>query len=138
MQAFHALGRSPKYLPDYLNLRLLIIGLEHDEALSQQIDAATKESGFAEQFQMLTGLQMAVLVAMVTDVEALLGEGTLTSYARPLGRPNVTKAAAQKALRVLADKGHVLRAAHGEYLIGDDLFTLWIKERIEQGTLPLP
>jgi len=136
--AFEALGKSPKFLRDYLNLRILNPALDHAAALQLASQEAARESGHEDAFVRLAPLQKVALVAIVSGQKEMFAEATLAAAGKVLTGEPVSKTLMQKALRSLAMNGWIIRTARGEYALADHLFGQWLHEQIKTGTLPVP
>lgn len=136
--AFERLGRSPKFTRDYLNARILMPQLGHDEALETSVAEAAKDSGFTDEFDRLAPLQKAVLLAIGTGVGELFGEASLASFAKAIGAERLGKPIVQRALKSLGDRGWIVRQDRGDYRLADSLFEQWLNERLKAGQLPAP
>lgn len=137
-QAFEALGPSPKFIRDDLSLRILNPLLAHEQALAVQRLEAEKESGCEDQFGQLLPLQRIVLVAMVSGQRELFSGAARRAMGSVLTGKTIGKPLLQRALRSLAEKGWIIRAERGEYLLADDLFAQWLREQIQSGLLRPP
>ncbi len=135
--AFETLGKSPKFTRDYLNLRLLQPSLSHNNALALAQKDATRDSGFVDEFEHLSDLQRALIVALACN-DALFGEGNLKRLAVATGTESVSKTTVQRMLTLLADKGWIIRHDRGAYLFADSLFEDWIREQMRLGLLSRP
>ncbi len=136
--AFAALGGSPKFLRDYLNLRLLNPTLGHAAALPLAAAEAARESGHEDGFVRLVPLHKIVLVAIACGQKEMFAEATLHAAGSVLTGEPVSKTLMQKALRSLAMNGWILRAGRGEYVLADSLFEQWLNEQIKTGMLTPP
>lgn len=136
--AFEALGQSPKFLRDYLNIRLLNPGKGHAAAMQEAAVEAATESGFEDAFVRLVPLQKIVLLAVASGQKELFSEDALTAAGSVLTGEPVSKSLMQRSLRSLAMSGWVIRQARGDYAVSDKLFERWLHEQIKSGTLPTP
>jgi hypothetical protein len=135
--AFTTLGKSPKFTRDYLNLRILQPGLSHNNALALTQRDATRDSGFVDEFEHLSDLQRALIVALACN-EALFGDDNLKRLAVATGTESVSKTTVQRMLTSLADKGWVIRHDRGAYQFADSLFEDWVQEQMRLGSLSRP
>ncbi len=126
--AFDALGQSPKFLRDYLNLRLLNPSLAHGLALQEASTEAARESGYEDAFARLLPLQKLILMAVASGQKEMFSDDTLTAAGSVLSGEPVPKTLMQKAVRALAMNGWVFRQGRGEYALADPLFERWIGE----------
>lgn len=137
-QAFEELGRSPKFVRDYLNVRVLTPGLAHAQALREQALHAVRDSGFEDAFARLVPLQKVVLLAIASgqleffSAEALAAAGRVTTGAA------VSKTLMQRAIRQLALAGWIIREGRGRYSLADLLLRRWLEEQVRAGALPPP
>lgn len=136
--AFEALGRSPKFLRDYLNMRILNPVISHADALQDASVEAARESGYEDAFVRLVPLQKIVLMAVASGQKELFSEEALAAAGRVLTGGPVSKTLMQKSLRGLAMNGWIFKQARGEYGLVDKLFERWVSEQIKSGTLPAP
>jgi hypothetical protein len=135
--AFAALGKSPKFTRDYLNLRILQPTLSHKDALALAQQDATRDSGFIEEFEQLPDLQRALIVAIAFG-DALFSDESRKRLADATGVESVQKTSVQRALSSLADKGWIIRHDRGAYLVADSLFEDWMRQQIHMGLLSKP
>lgn len=137
-QAFEVLGRSPKFVRDYLNERVLDPGLAHSAALSRVATLAAQDSGYDDEFVNMPALQKVVLFALASGQRELFSDAALHAFAQATGTPLVTKTALQRSVRLLAHKGWIVRIERGDYRIADNLFEQWLSSQVRSGLLALP
>ena len=137
-EAFAALGDSPKFVRDYLNIRILNPTQPHETTLRVQLEEAEKETGYADEFNRLPPLARAILVALAQEIQALFSEVARSGFAKALKEAAISKTSLQRTLRSLADKGLIIRSDRGEYRIADSLFEQWLSAQIKLGVLPGP
>ncbi|MCW7540291.1 hypothetical protein OOT46_20870 [Aquabacterium sp. A7-Y] len=137
-QAFAELGHSPKFVRDYLNLRILHPALSHAGAMQEAVAEAARESGYEDQFARLIPLQKTILVALVSGQSQLFSEDTLKAIGSVLTGEPIAKTLMQRALRSLADKGWIIKQGRGDYTLTDVLFVQWLQEQIRAGLLAPP
>ncbi len=135
--AFETLGKSPKFIRDYLNLRLLQPSLSHNNALALAQRDATRDSGFVDEFEHLSDLQRALIVALACN-DSLFAESNLKRLAIATGTDSISKTTVQRMLSLLADKGWIIRHDRGAYLFADSLFEDWVREQMRLGLLSRP
>jgi hypothetical protein len=138
IEAFETLGRSPKFIRDYLNARILAPSLEHGRALDAAKLEAAKDSAFTDEFMRLSPLQKAVLVGLGSGNKELFSEQALKEFAIAIKAEEVSKSVIQRAVKSLADKGWLIRHDRGEYKIADSLFEQWLTDQLRTGALPGP
>jgi hypothetical protein len=136
--AFEKLGRSPKFVRDYLSLRILDPNLAHEPALALSQREASKESGHESRFETLTPLQRTLVVALAFGERALFSEEARAAMGRALGADAPTKSVVQRALRTLAETGWVIRHERGAYLLTDELLVQWLLDQVRTGQLLPP
>jgi hypothetical protein len=136
--AFDVLGRSPKFLRDYLNTRLLNPGKGHARALEEASLEATRESGYEDAFVRLVPLQKIVLLAVASGQTEFFSHDALSAAGKVLTGEPVSKTLMQRALRSLAMQGWVIRRGRGDYALADALFERWLQDQLRAGTLPAP
>lgn len=137
-EAFSALGDSPKFVRDYLNIRILNPSQPHEATLSFQLEEAKKETGYTDEFNRMPPLSRAMLVGLAQGVSELFSEATRAGLAKVIKESTVSKTNAQRSLKSLADKGLIIRSDRGEYRIADSLFQQWLITQIKMGALPGP
>ena len=137
-EAFEHLSDSPKFIRDYLNVRILNPTMSHTLALQGVAIDAAKDSGFEEAFVRLTPLQKIVLVAIASGQKELFSGDALRAAGSALQSEPVAKSLMQKAVRSLADQGWIIRQDRGDYVLTDSLFERWLDEQVRRGALPAP
>jgi uncharacterized protein len=136
--AFKELGDSPKFIRDYLNVRILNPTLAHRDALAALVIEAAKDSGFTEEFEGLAPLQKAVLFALANGTSDLFSEQRLDEFRQALVVKELHKTHVQRAVRALATAGWIIKQGHGDYRIADQLFEQWLQTQIRNGLLTGP
>jgi hypothetical protein len=136
--AFEALGQSPKFLRDYLNTRLLNPQLGHAQALQAASEDATRESGYEDAFLRMVPLQKIVLMAVASGQKELFSSDALNAAGSVLTGDPVSKTTMQRAVKLLAMSGWIIKQARGEYVLADNLFQRWLSEPTRTGLLPAP
>ena len=137
-QAFSELGKSPKFIRDYLNARILNPTVPPHTALRQAVAQAAQECGYEDEFIRLLPLQKTILVALVAGQKEMFSDAALKAFGSVLTGEPVTKPLMQRSLRSLADKGWIIKQARGDYLLSDELFAQWLADQIHTGLLQPP
>lgn len=137
-QAFSELGKSPKFIRDYLNVRILNPTVPANAALRQAVAEAAQECGYEDEFTRLVPLQKTILVALVAGQKELFSEGALKAFGSVLTGEPVSKPLMQRSLKSLADKGWIIKQTRGDYLLSDELFAQWLADQIHTGLLQPP
>jgi len=137
-QAFSELGKSPKFIRDYLNTRILNPTLSPQVALRQAVAQAAQECGYEDEFTRLIPLQKTILVALVSGQKELFSDDALRAFGSVLTVAPISKPLMQRSLRSLADKGWIIKHARGDYVLSDELFAQWLADQIHTGLLQPP
>jgi uncharacterized protein len=137
-EAFEELGRSPKFIRDYLSTRLLNPTTPHRATLAATATEAAKDSGFADEFERLAPLQKAILFALARGATQLFSEDGLAAFRHAMGSKDLSKTPVQRAVRGLTANGWIIKQGRGDYRLADQLFEQWLKTQIRSGQLSGP